>query len=57
MGATVDSLLYTVDELTWMCNDDAKKMFLNISLHLDFQPYCGVDLLVPYPEEASHGSI
>ena len=47
---TLDSLLCTLDQDSWMADRDIADMFLNFQLHADVVPYTGVGLGPMYEE-------
>ena len=51
---TIDTLLQSVEESTWMSDVDIGEMFLNFMIHPDIRPYCGVDLTPYFGEKGRH---
>ena len=48
---TVETLLRSVDENTWMSDNDVGEMFLNFMLHEEVRQLCGVDFILYFPGE------
>lgn len=53
---TLEGLLRSVGEGTWMGDNDIGEQFHNFVLHASLQPYCGIDLTRLFPERAAAGS-
>jgi len=52
---TIDSMLGTLEQGFWCCDNNIGEHFLTFPMHQELQRYCGVDVTQIYPDLARDG--